>query len=84
MTEQQKHDLDHLNIETPVFSTIGLTIWESTVVGMLFLMLLTIVFVAGWSGVLLFIGAEEGGGPLGWTFRAVIAPIMNFILTRVT
>ena len=49
--------------------TITLCNSEKLIVGSFLVFLLAIVVIAAWSGVLLYLGHEEGGGPIGSFIR---------------
>ena len=53
-------------------SELQFTFWEKTVFSFLILFILSITVVSLWSGILLFSGRVEGGGPLGFIVEIIV------------
>ena len=51
------------------FSDPGFSLYEKIILGCMALVICTFLLISAWSGVLIYLGMEEGGGPLGMIVR---------------
>ena len=60
---------DDLFTDPVTFAELNISNWEKAILFGFLLLLLAILVVAAWSGILLYLGLEAGGGPLGMLMR---------------
>ncbi len=58
------------------FSELNISSWEKMVLFGFSLLIVTILVVAAWSWILLYLGLETGGGPLGMLMRLSRLPVL--------